>query len=95
MAPSKAAKKTKKGTAPVSSDPNQISKRSQWTVEDEALLAAFLDDHRSEAGDGMSFKATIWTAAAAEMVKSTTKGGPKDAVSCKNKWAKVFHYFYL
>lgn len=63
--------------------------RSIWTTEDETRLVHFLLDHRAEAGDGANFKMTVWNAAADELSKHITKGGPKTAASCKSKWDRV------
>jgi hypothetical protein len=49
------------------------------------VLINFLLDHKAEAGDGGSFKANIWNAAAVKMLKHTTKGGPKIAGKFKAK----------
>ena len=63
--------------------------RSIWTLEDESQLVSFLLDHRAEAGDGANFKMTVWNAAAEELSKHVTKGGPKTGASCKSKWDRV------
>ena len=52
-------------------------------------LIDFLIAHKSEAGDGLNFKASVWTAATAHMQPVTTKGGPKHADKCKAKWGRV------
>lgn len=63
--------------------------RSIWTLEDESHLVHFLIDHKAEAGDGANFKTSLWNAAAEELSKHITKGGPKTAGSCKSKWDRV------
>ncbi|KAH9051664.1 hypothetical protein EDB87DRAFT_1735101 [Lactarius vividus] len=65
-----------------------------WSPIDEDTLLDYLWDHRSEAGEGMSFKAPTLTGAAAKVQEMTTKGGPKMMGSCKNKWGK-FKELYL
>jgi hypothetical protein len=60
-----------------------------WTQEDETALIDFLIAHKSEAGDGLNFKGSVWTAAAAHMQPVTTKGGPKNGDKCKAKWGRV------
>ena len=60
-----------------------------WTQEDETTLINFLITHKSEAGDGLSFKPSVWTAAAIYMQPVTTKGGPKHADKCRAKWGRV------
>ncbi|RDB28093.1 hypothetical protein Hypma_001544 [Hypsizygus marmoreus] len=62
---------------------------ASWTAADETALIDFLCDNRASAGDGMSFKLVIWNAATDHLVRFTTKGGRKDASSCKNKWSKM------
>ena len=63
--------------------------RCHWTDADELAFINFLLDHKAEAGDGGSFKANIWNAAAVEMLKHTTKGGTKVAGKCKAKYVVV------
>ena len=63
--------------------------RCHWSDDDEFVLINFLLDHKAEAGDGGSFKANIWNAAAVEMLKHTMKGGPKIAGKCKVKYVAV------
>ncbi|KAH9021496.1 hypothetical protein EDB85DRAFT_2152307 [Lactarius pseudohatsudake] len=65
-----------------------------WSPIDEDTLLDYLWDHRSEAGEGMCFKAPTLTGAAAKVQETTTKGGPKTMGSCKNKWGK-FKELYL
>ena len=60
-----------------------------WTHEDETALIDFLIAHKSEAGDGVNFKPSVWTAAAIHMQPVTTKCGPKHADKCKAKWGRV------
>lgn len=70
------------------------SDRAAWTQADESTLIWFLIEHKAEAGDGMNFKAQTWKAAAAELLKSTSKGAPKTAASCKSKWQRVCIIFF-
>ena len=65
------------------------TERCHWNPSDDAALISFLLDHKAEAGDGGSFKANIWNAAAVEMLKHTTKGGVKIASKCKAKYVAV------
>jgi hypothetical protein len=57
-----------------------------------------LDGHRRhgtsrvstrEGGDSVNFKTVTWTAAAKVVDKNQTKGAPKNAIACKNKFAGV------
>ena len=60
-----------------------------WTQEDETALIDFLITHKSEDGDGLNFKPSVWTAAATHLQPITTKGGPKNGDKCKAKWGRV------
>ena len=55
----------------------------------ETTLVEFLITHKAEAGDGLNFKPSVWTAAAEHMWPLTMKGGPKHAEKCKAKWSRV------
>ena len=71
------------------SDLPSTSGTVHWTVEEEAILIKFLVVHKAEAGNGLNFKTSIWTAAAEHMQLHTKKGGIKTASKCKSKWARV------
>ena len=60
-----------------------------WTQEDKTALIDFLITHKSEAGNGVNFKPSVWTAAAIHMQPVTTKGGLNHADECKAKWGRV------
>ena len=60
-----------------------------WTQEDETALINFLTAHKSEAGDGLNFKQSVWTVAAAHLQPITTKGGPKSGDKCFAEWGRV------
>jgi hypothetical protein len=60
-----------------------------WTPADETAFIEFLHEHKAAAGDGGNFKATTYEAAAAVLEAKRTKGGPKTAKSCSNKWNSV------
>jgi hypothetical protein len=59
------------------------------TVWYAALLLEFLQDHISEGGDGANFKTVTWTAVAKVVDEHRTKGAPKNAIACKNKFTGV------
>ena len=65
------------------------STRASWTVDDEAALIDFLHEHAAEAGDGLNFKGSTWTAASKAIDSSRTKGAAKTALACKNKFSAV------
>ena len=62
---------------------------AHWDTASKAALITFLLEHKSEAGDGMSFKAPTFNKAAIHLIPFTLKGGAKNVASCKNKWAWV------
>ena len=63
--------------------------RAIWMVGNETLLIDYLDEHQTEAGNRLSFKMATWNGAAIKVVESTTKGGLKDGIGCKNKSACI------
>ncbi|KAF8580565.1 hypothetical protein K439DRAFT_1619678 [Ramaria rubella] len=66
-----------------------VVKDAQWPHADIVAFLDFLIDYKSEAGDGMSFKGTLWTRAAAHMVDHTSEGGVKTANACRSKWTQL------
>ena len=77
------------------------SSRINWTTGETTQLIKFLAAHRSEAGDGMNFKLSVFQAASesthvCEPPEGTPKEGwvppvARDTLACKNKWAAVRH----
>ena len=63
--------------------------RASWSTADETELLLFLIEHIAEAGDGSNFKTSTFKAASLVLDKTRTKGGPKTAKVCKNKWMSV------
>jgi hypothetical protein len=63
--------------------------KASWTEADEVIFIQYIGDRKSEAGDGMKFKALFWTAVAATMQPLTMQGGPKTAAGCSAKWDRV------
>jgi hypothetical protein len=63
--------------------------KADWTLEDIEAFIDFLIEHKAEAGDDANFKPSVWSGAASEMAKHTTKGARKSAAACKSKWAQV------
>ena len=59
-----------------------------WTDEEATMLLNLVEEHKASAGDGLNFKNTFWNTVAATL-PAPTKGGPKTAVSCKDKWKRV------
>ena len=67
----------------------ESSAKAVWTEADEVAFIQYIADHKSEAGDGMKFKSSFWTGAAAAMQPLTTQGGPKTSAGCSAKWDRV------
>jgi hypothetical protein len=63
--------------------------KAHWTEADESVLLDFLSTLDATAGDRKNFKPFVWTAASGTLNPLVTKGGPKLAKSCKNKWQGV------
>jgi hypothetical protein len=61
-------------------------------VTDKTELLEFLQDHILEDGDGVNFKTVTWTAVAKVVDENWTKGAPKNAIACRNKFTGV-HLF--
>ena len=59
----------------------------QWLLADEIALIDFLI--KDKASDGLSFKQSVWNAAAEHLHQVTKKGAPKTARKCKAKWSRV------
>ena len=70
-----------------------MSDNAHWTVADETALLNFLFDHKAAGGDGVNFKSPTFTAAAVVVDASRTKGEPKTAKVCQNKWNSVRTFF--
>jgi hypothetical protein len=89
-AAAKAAKATKsKKVKPAGEAKADGETRALWSTEDETELLLFLIEHLAEAGDRSNFKTSTFKAASLVLDKMRTKGGPKTAKVCKNKWMSV------
>lgn len=69
--------------------PKLSGERAYWSKADETRLLEFLNDHKSEAGDGMNFKAPTWVTAAAYVNQAAFRGALKTPNSCKAKYRAV------
>src|ERR1700679_2470388 len=67
----------------------EASGKAQWSEADEIALIEYIATRKSEAGDGMKFKASFWTGAAKEMVAHSAFGGVKTSQGCSSKWDRV------
>ncbi|KAG2359004.1 hypothetical protein BDR07DRAFT_1488748 [Suillus spraguei] len=75
---------------PMGSQDNASSRKAatHWELEEEKELISFLVTRKSEAGDTMSFKGSVFTDAAIHINRlyPTQKCAPKSQSSCKTKW---------
>ena len=60
-----------------------------WNDVEMTRLVEYLWEHRSEAGDGGSFKATTWNAAATYLAPYQTAGPVKSGKQVKGKYMGV------
>ena len=67
----------------------ESSVKAVWIETDEAELIWYIADHKSEAGDGMKFKALFWTGVAVLLQLLIIQGGPKTSSGCSAKWDRV------
>ena len=61
----------------------------KWSLKDETTLINYLIENRSYAGDGGTFKDTIWSGIVPTLEAQRTEGGVKTAKKCKEKWGWV------
>lgn len=67
-----------------------MSSQAHWSDDDITTLVTFLISKKASAGDGISFKGSVWTEAAMAINKvPPTKGAKKKLGSCQSKWGKV------
>ncbi|KAG2066797.1 hypothetical protein BDR04DRAFT_1106135 [Suillus decipiens] len=75
---------------PMGSQDNASSCKAatHWELEEERQLISFLVTHKSEAGDTMSFKGSVFTDATIHLNRlyPTQKHAPTSQSSCKTKW---------
>ncbi|KAJ7453432.1 hypothetical protein FB451DRAFT_1004098, partial [Mycena latifolia] len=57
-----------------------------WTNPDEKFMVVYLVEHVSEAGDGGNFKAKTFRALTEKLNAIRTRGGPKNARGCGQKY---------
>ncbi|KAF7349971.1 hypothetical protein MVEN_01298300 [Mycena venus] len=57
-----------------------------WLVADEKRFIEYLIEHVAEAGDNKNFKASTFRGAADHLELTRTRGGPKTAKSCEQKY---------
>ncbi|KIK16369.1 hypothetical protein PISMIDRAFT_15853 [Pisolithus microcarpus 441] len=59
-----------------------------WSEADTITLLDLVVAHKASAGEGLNFKATFWNTAAAHL-GNPSKGAPKTAKACKDKWKRL------
>ena len=69
--------------------PRAPNTNAYWTTADETVLLEHLKLNAAAAGDGASFKAPTFLSASVAVNAIRTKGGPKTASACKNKFSAV------
>ncbi|KAJ7843368.1 hypothetical protein B0H14DRAFT_2212162, partial [Mycena olivaceomarginata] len=62
---------------------------ASWLFEDESNLIQYLAQHIAEAGDNKCFTMKTFRAVADHLELTRTKGGPKTAKSCQQKYSNL------
>ncbi|KAJ7774150.1 hypothetical protein DFH07DRAFT_702726, partial [Mycena maculata] len=62
---------------------------ASWSPSETKELLDFLVTQKAKAGDGGNFPGSVWTAASALLDPKVTKGGPKTAKVCLNKYTQL------
>jgi hypothetical protein len=70
---------------------------THWELEEERELIFFLMTHKSEAGDTMSFKSSVFSDATIHLniMYPAQKCASKSQSSCKTKWSNMSIIIYL
>ena len=63
-----------------------------WTTKEEASLVDFLVDHKAEASNGGSFKATTFQKVTNHLAPMLKYGAAKNVKSCGNKYGVVCYF---
>lgn len=69
--------------------PSGPSPKAFWNDEEVAALIAYLHEHRFETEGAGNFKDPAWNGAANNISSMLTRGPPKTAKMCQNKWVSV------
>lgn len=75
--------------------------KASWNDEETLALVDYLCEHRSESGDGGTFKDSMFNAVAEHIAPHLTSGPAKTAKHCKTKYNSVskkiiiFHQFFI
>ena len=68
--------------------------KAQWNEQEVTALLEYLNGHKSEAGDGGSFKMSTFNVAAVHIQQHLTQGPVKTGKMCKTKWNMVCLLLY-
>ncbi|KAL4078344.1 hypothetical protein V8B97DRAFT_1936806 [Scleroderma yunnanense] len=85
MAPQKSLHLPTKGTSTLH---HAATPQASWTDGDIDTLLDLAIVHKASAGEGMNFKAVFWNTVSTTLA-NPTKGGPKTAKVCKEKWKRL------
>ncbi|KAL4075170.1 hypothetical protein V8B97DRAFT_1944763 [Scleroderma yunnanense] len=85
MAPQKSSHSPTKGT---STSHHTATPQASWMDEDINTLLDLAIAHMALAGEGMNFKAVFWNTVSTTLA-NPTRGGPKTAKVCKEKWKRL------
>ncbi|KAL4064219.1 hypothetical protein V8B97DRAFT_1988291 [Scleroderma yunnanense] len=89
MAPQKSLHSPTKGTSTLH---HTATPQASWTDGDIDTLLDLVIAHKALAGEGMNFKAIFWNTVSTTLA-NPTKGGPKTAKVCKEKWKRLRKMF--
>ncbi|KAL4070109.1 hypothetical protein V8B97DRAFT_1965628 [Scleroderma yunnanense] len=89
MAPQKSSHLPTKGT---STSHHTAMPQASWMDGDTDTLLDLVITHKALAGEGMNFKAIFWNTVSATLA-NPTKGGPKTAKVCMEKWKRLRKMF--
>ncbi|KAL4073321.1 hypothetical protein V8B97DRAFT_1953997 [Scleroderma yunnanense] len=89
MAPQKSLHSPTKGTSTLH---HAAMPQASWTDGDIDTLLDLVIAHKALAGEGMNFKAIFWNTVSTTLA-NPTKGGPKTAKVCKEKWKRLRKMF--
>ncbi|KAL4071579.1 hypothetical protein V8B97DRAFT_1961007, partial [Scleroderma yunnanense] len=89
MAPQKSLHSPTKGT---STSHHAAMPQASWMDGDIDTLLDLASAHKALAGEGMNFKAIFWNTVSTTLA-NPSKGGPKTAKVCKEKWKRLRKMF--
>jgi len=78
-------------TVAMAAAPTTRGPTAQWNDEETKALVAYLLAHKSEMGDGGTYKMETFNAAANAIAMHHTLGPEKTGKRCKTKWRAVIN----